>query len=92
MLNPANSRADPSLAGALELKPHELQALRFLGAGPHLMTEIADENALAAFMTLDDLARRGLVHCTPGDGQTRGPEFRLTIEGVDALIAMDGAV
>jgi len=73
------------------LRHHEIEALRFLASGLHRMGVIDTDSALAAFMVFNGLCKSGHVACIPGDGQVGGigPEFSLTLAGVDALVEAD---
>ena len=67
---------------ALDLLPHEIQALRFLEKGPDCIGLIDDESKLAAALMFVDLKRRGLVTSVVSDD---GPIWSLSDAGIAAL-------
>jgi hypothetical protein len=63
------------------LRPHELQALRFLSRGPDRIRVIDDENTFAAALVYAELSRRGLVHIDADDAAV----ITISSEGLAAL-------
>jgi hypothetical protein len=52
----------------MDIKPHELMALRYLSTTPDRIRIIEDENTLAAAVVYTQLAKRGLVEIDNEDG------------------------
>jgi hypothetical protein len=68
--------------GTEELRPHELDALRFLAKGPDTVGVIDSEEKLAAAIVFSDLKLKGLVVATLGPD---GPTFHISPSGRRAI-------